>query len=199
MLVEVDADDPRRRELLEQREERLALSAADGQHQRSPRAMTFGDEPTQSKTLILERLSFDLDISVQVFEVNIRLLGGLLAAYQLDGDEAFLTLADDLGRRLLPAFDSPTGMPYRFLNLRSGEKNQPVSNPAEIGPLTLEFGTLGRLTGNQKFFQAAKAAVVSLFERRSSLDLVGSRINVETGEWLEPRSHVGGRIDSYYR
>ncbi|HEX9396995.1 MAG TPA: glycoside hydrolase family 47 protein [Burkholderiales bacterium] len=156
------------------------------------------EEAAQSKTLILERLSFDLDISVQVFEVNIRLLGGLLAAYQLDGDEAFLTLADDLGRRLLPAFDSPTGMPYRFLNLRSGEKNQPVSNPAEIGTLTLEFGTLGRLTGNQKFFQAAKAAVVSLFERRSSLDLVGSRINVETGEWLDPRSHVGGGIDSYY-
>jgi len=34
------------------------------------------EEAAQSKSLILERLSFDLDISVQVFEVNIRLLGG---------------------------------------------------------------------------------------------------------------------------
>jgi mannosidase alpha-like ER degradation enhancer 2 len=149
------------------------------------------EEAAQCKGLILERLTFDLDVPVQVFEVNIRLLGGLLAAHQLDKDGAFLALADDLGQRLLPAFDSPTGMPYRFVNLRTGEVSQPISNPAEIGTLTLELGTLG-------YLEKAKRAVTALFERRSPLGLVGSRINVETGEWLDLRSHVGGGIDSYY-
>jgi mannosidase alpha-like ER degradation enhancer 2 len=152
--------------------------------------MHLQEEAAECKALILERLSFDLDISVQVFEVNIRLLGGLLSAYQLDGDKAFLRLAEDHGRRLLPAFDSPTGMPYRYVNLKTGKASGPVSNPAEIGTLTLELGTAG-------FLDKAKQAATALFEKRSPLGLVGSKINVETGEWLDARSHVGGGIDSY--
>ena len=149
------------------------------------------EEAAQCKSLILERLRFDLDISVQVFEINIRLLGGLLSAFQIDRDEALLDLAKDLGKRLLPAFDSPTGMPYRFVNLKTGKASEPVSNPAEIATLTLEMGTLG-------FLDKARKAVAALFDRRSKLGLVGSRINVETGEWLDSRSHIGGGIDSYY-
>ena len=56
---------------------------------------------------------------VQMFEITIRQLGGLLWAYQMTSEPKFLTLAEDLGTRLLPAFDSPTGMPYRFVNLRT--------------------------------------------------------------------------------
>jgi len=43
--------------------------------------MGLTDEAADAKRLILERLSFDQDVSVQVFEVTIRLLGGLLSAY----------------------------------------------------------------------------------------------------------------------
>ena len=53
----------------------------------------------------LERLSFDPDFSVQVFEIVIRTLGGLISAYQMDGDDRFLDLAVDLADRLLPAFE----------------------------------------------------------------------------------------------
>jgi hypothetical protein len=42
-------------------------------------------EADAAERLIVERLSFDRDQSVQVFEVTIRLLGGLLAAYQQSG------------------------------------------------------------------------------------------------------------------
>jgi mannosidase alpha-like ER degradation enhancer 2 len=69
------------------------------------------------------------DMEVQNFEVTIRLLGGLLSGYQLTGDERLLKLADDLGTRLLPVFDSPTGMPYRYVNLRTGKVRDKVSNP----------------------------------------------------------------------
>ncbi len=65
----------------------------------------FNEEAEKTRQLIVETLSFDKDISVQNSEITIRLLGGLLSAYQLTGDERLLRLADDLGTRLLPAFD----------------------------------------------------------------------------------------------
>jgi len=151
-----------------------------------------------ARELIVERLSFDRDDRVQVFEVTIRLLGGLLSGYQLTGDRRLLDLADSLGLRLLPAFHSATGMPYRFVNLRTGETSDPRSNPAEIGTLLLEFGTLAKLTNKPIYYEHAKHAVMQLYERRSKIGLVGEEIDVETGKWLSPASHVGGGIDSYY-
>jgi mannosidase alpha-like ER degradation enhancer 2 len=147
---------------------------------------------------IVENLSFDKDISVQNFEVTIRLLGGLLTNYQLTGDRRFLQLAEDLGTRLLPAFESPTGMPYRYVNLRTKQVRDPVSNPAETGTLLIEFGTLSKLTGKTIFYDKAKRALVETFKRRSSIGLVGEWINVETGEWTNKDSHISGAIDSYY-
>ena len=45
--------------------------------------------------------------SVNVFETTIRVLGGLLAAFHLSGEEVLLEKADNLGRRLAKAFESP--------------------------------------------------------------------------------------------
>src|SRR5258707_7251436 len=70
--------------------------------------MGLKDEATDTKNYIIQNLSFDKDISVQNFEVTIRLLGGLLSSYQLTGDKRLLALAEDLGNRLLPVFESPT-------------------------------------------------------------------------------------------
>jgi ER degradation enhancer, mannosidase alpha-like 2 len=155
-------------------------------------------EAADAKRLILERLWFDRDVSVQVFEVTIRLLGGLLTAYQMDHDPRFLRLATDLGDRLLPAFRSPTGMPFRYVNLRTGATRDPVSNPAEIGTLMLEFGTLAWLTDRPVYYDTAKHAMEQLFARRSAIGLVGSTIDVRTGAWQDSTSHVGGGIDSWY-
>lgn len=160
--------------------------------------MGLREEAARAQTLIVTRLSFDQDISVQNFEVTIRLLGGLLSSYQMTGDRRLLHLADDLGTRLLPVFHSPTGMPYRFVNLRTGTTRDPKSNPAEIGTLLLEFGTLSKLTGKPIFYEKAKNAVVQLYRRRSKIGLVGEEIDVETGAWTSTTSHVGGGIDSYY-
>ena len=160
--------------------------------------MGLRDEAEKAKALIVAKLSFDKDISVKNFEVTIRLLGGLLSGYQMTGDERLLRLAEDLGTRLLPAFDSPTGMPYMFVNLKTGKTKGARSNPAEIGTLLLEFGTLGKLTKKPVFFDKAKNALVQLYNRRSKLGLVGEEIDVETGQWVSRASHVGGGIDSYY-
>ncbi len=155
-------------------------------------------EADLTRQFILARTSFDQDIFVKTFEITIRLLGGLLSAHQMTGDPGLLKLADDLGRRLLPAFNSPTGMPYTYVNLRTGAVKDPNTNPAEVGTLLLEFGTLGKLTGKPVYFERAKKALVEIFKRRSPIGLVGEGINCETGEWTNPDSHVSGAIDSYY-
>jgi glycosyl hydrolase family 47 len=155
-------------------------------------------EAARAQQLIVERLSFDRDAQVQVFEITIRHLGGLLSGYQLTGDARLLALAEDLGRRLLPAFGSPTGMPYRFVHLQTGKTDGAQSNPAEIGTLALEFCTLAHETGKVEFCTKAKRALTALYDRRSKLGLVGEEIDVDTGEWTSHASHVGGGIDSYY-
>ena len=160
--------------------------------------MGLTDEAREDRELIDKQLSFDKDIYVKNFEITIRLLGGLLSSYELTGDRRLLELADDLGARLLPAFNSPTGMPYVFVNLKTGKTRGVESNPAEIGSLLIEFGTLSQLTGKQIYYDKAKRALVAVYDRRSPIGLVGSTINVETGKWIDPLSHISGGIDSYY-
>ena len=160
--------------------------------------MELDDEASKTKQYILDNLSFDKDIEVQNFEITIRLLGGLLTNYQLTGDKRLLSLAEDLGKRLLPVFNSPTGMPYRYVNLKTGKVSKPISNPAETGTLLIEFGTLSKLTGNPVYYEKAKRALVETYNRRSKIGLVGEWINVETGEWTNTDSHISGAIDSYY-
>jgi glycosyl hydrolase family 47 len=160
--------------------------------------MDLDDEAAATKQYILDNLSFDRDIDVQNFEITIRLLGGLLANYQLTGDKRLLNLAEDLGNRLLPVFNSPTGMPYRYVNLKTGKVSKPISNPAETGTLLVEFGSLSKLTGKPIFYEKAKRALVETYNRRSKIGLVGEWINVETGEWTNTDSHISGAIDSYY-
>lgn len=160
--------------------------------------MGLDAQAKEARELIDKNLSFDHDVYVKNFEITIRMLGGLLSSYQLTGDKRLLELAEDLGNRLLPAFGSPTGMPYMFVNLKTGAVRGNVSNPAEIGTLLIEFGTMSKITGKPVYFDKAKRALVELYERRSAIGLVGSAINVEIGEWTDPDSHVSGGIDSYY-
>jgi mannosidase alpha-like ER degradation enhancer 2 len=158
----------------------------------------FKDEARRTRELIDTRLSFDQDIYVKNFEITIRLLGGLLSGYQMSGDPRLLALAHDLGTRLLPVFKSPTGLPYEYVNLRTGGVRGTGTNPAETGSLLLEFGTLSRLTKDPVFYDTAKRALVETFRRRSAIGLVGDSIDVESGNWTNTDSHISGDIDSYY-
>ena len=160
--------------------------------------MGLKPQMAECKKLILEQLNFNADIEVSHFESTIRLLGGLLSAYELDGDQKFLTLAKDLADRMSPVFNTATGMPMRYVNLKTGATRDYLSNPAEIGTLLIEYGTLSKHTGEKKYFDRAKKALVELYKRKSKINLVGSTIDVRTGIWTNPESHISGGIDSYY-
>eukprot|EP00271_Cylindrocystis_brebissonii_P003779 TRINITY_DN15030_c0_g1_i1.p1 TRINITY_DN15030_c0_g1~~TRINITY_DN15030_c0_g1_i1.p1 ORF type:complete len:590 (-),score=76.24 TRINITY_DN15030_c0_g1_i1:830-2599(-) len=156
-------------------------------------------------------LHFDWDVRVNVFEVNIRVLGGLISAHTLavnpgsglmrgPYDGSLLWLAEDLGRRLLPAFDTPTGIPYAWVNLKHGvrEGETGESSTAGCGSLILEFGMLSRLTGNPIFEDAALLALRKLWSMRSPLNLVGTTLDVRSGQWLQHSSGIGAGVDSFY-
>lgn len=159
--------------------------------------MDLMEEAGEAKELIFNILNFDVDMEVQNFEVSIRIFAGLLSAYELDRDKRFLVLAEDLAKRLMKAFNSPTGMPYRYVNLKTGATSGPVSNPAEIGTYLVEYGILSKHTGNPIYYQTAMKAMTALYSFRSSLNLSPEGINVETGEITNPISHISGCIDSY--
>ncbi|GAB2245362.1 hypothetical protein Droror1_Dr00000855 [Drosera rotundifolia] len=158
-----------------------------------------------------KNLRFDINKTISVFETTIRVLGGLLSAHLIASDYAtgmrvpsyenqLLYLAEDLGRRMLPAFETPTGIPFGSVNLLLGvdENESKITSTAGGGTLTLEFGILSRLTNNPVFEQVTKNAVRGLWARRSKLNLVGAHINVFTGEWTQKEAGIGTSIDSFY-
>ena len=83
--------------------------------------MGMEDEFYEARDWVRDHLDFNqVKGGVSVFETTIRSLGGLLSAYDLSGDKVFLVQADDLGKRLLRAFESRTGIPYGEIELFDG-------------------------------------------------------------------------------
>src|SRR5438270_7947814 len=96
--------------------------------------MHLASELEEGVRWIEKNLHFDVDGEVQVFETNIRMVGGLLSGWLATHNKALLALAHELPDRLLPAFTrSPTGIPYRFVNLRTGVARDANTFPAELG------------------------------------------------------------------
>ncbi len=162
------------------------------------KVMGLDTEAKEIERYVIDSLDFNKDIDVKVFEVNIRVLGGLLAMYQYTGNPVILAKAEDFGKRILPAFDSPTGIPYYWVNLKTGAVKGEKVNVAEAGTYLIEMGVLSYFTENPVYYQKAKKASTAVFERRSKIDLVGEVINIETGEWTNPSSHICAGSDSYY-
>lgn len=162
--------------------------------------MELDGELAEGVAWVKENLDFSaVNANVQVFETNIRMVGGLLSGYLATGERALLRHAKQIADILMPCFDrSPTGIPYRFVNPSTGEISG-VTNPlAEVGTIITEFGTLSRLTGDRRYHRAARKAMKAVIERRSDLDLLGTEINVETGEWVNDTATVHPPVDSFY-
>ena len=73
----------------------------------------------------------------------------------------FLDKALDLADRLLPLFDSPSGIPYSFIDLATRKAfpdvdNGGMSSLAEAGTLQLEFKYLSEISGNPMYGQKAE-------------------------------------------
>ncbi|CAL8387186.1 unnamed protein product [Boreogadus saida] len=176
------------------------------------------DEFEEGVRKTLKDVRLDNDVVVSVFETNIRVLGGLLGAHVMAdmlrqrGDrmqwyqDGLLHMAKELGHRLLPAFNTTSGLPYPRVNLKHGVVS-PLSRTgtesdtctACAGTMILEFAALSRLSGETVFEEHARKALDVLWEKRQrGSDLVGTVINIHSGDWVRRDSGVGAGIDSYY-
>uniref|UniRef100_A0A672LAU1 alpha-1,2-Mannosidase n=1 Tax=Sinocyclocheilus grahami TaxID=75366 RepID=A0A672LAU1_SINGR len=166
---------------------------------------------------VVADVRLDNDIVVSVFETNIRVLGGLLGGHSMavmlkeSGrmvwyQDELLHMAKDLGLRLLPAFNTSSGLPYPRVNLRYGVRGPETRTGTETdtctacaGTIILEFAALSRFTGDPTFEAHARRALDFLWEKRQrNSNLVGTTINIHSGEWVRRDSGVGAGIDSYY-
>lgn len=115
-----------------------------------------------------------------------------------------LEMAKDLGYRILPAFNTTTGIPHARINLKYGMKSVELKNSKETctacaGTMLLEFAALSRLSGEPIFETKAHAAMDALWKiRHRGSDLMGTVLNVHSGDWIRRDSGVGAGIDSYY-
>ncbi|KAL4674196.1 hypothetical protein H8959_018130, partial [Pygathrix nigripes] len=115
---------------------------------------------------VLRDVNLDNDVVVSVFETNIRVLGGLLGGHSLaimlkeKGEymqwynDELLQMAKQLGYKLLPAFNTTSGLPYPRINLKFGIRKPEARTGTETdtctacaGTLILEFAALSRFTG----------------------------------------------------
>lgn len=161
--------------------------------------MGLDEEFQEGVEWVKASLDLDIDGEVSVFETSIRLVGGLLSAWHASGDPVLLAKARDLADRLLPSFAaSPIGIPHRYVNLKTGAVRGRETNPAETGTFIPEFGVLSRATGDDRYRAAAKRALISMFERRSTIGLLADSIDAVTGEWKSRRATIGPPSDSYY-
>lgn len=82
--------------------------------------------------------------------------------YELSGRDAlYLEKAIDLADRIMPAFETDTGIPMTLVNLGLKQGVRDTNHKgwvstAEVSTLQLEFKYLSHLTGNQKYWDAVE-------------------------------------------
>ncbi|XP_031433646.1 endoplasmic reticulum mannosyl-oligosaccharide 1,2-alpha-mannosidase isoform X2 [Clupea harengus] len=162
------------------------------------------EEFEEARTWVKEKLSFNKNVDVNLFESTIRILGGLLSTYHLTGDELFLDKAKDIGSRLMPAFKTPSKIPFSDVNIGKGTARPPRwttdSTVAEVTSIQLEFRELSRLTNDPQY----QAAVDEVMSRVHILEgkhdgLVPMFINTNSGKFTHRGIYtLGARADSYY-
>ncbi|KAJ5090874.1 hypothetical protein N7532_009558 [Penicillium argentinense] len=144
---------------------------------------------------------------INTHEVNVRILGGLLSAYDLSADKQLLNKAVDVGDMLYAAFDTPNRMPIIHWDLHKAARQEEqqaeeVVSASELGSFVLEFTRLSQITGDPKYFDAAQHVMTKFDQLQGQTKL--------SGMWpviLNPRAEVfsgdvytmGAEVDSLYK
>ena len=157
--------------------------------------MDLKDEYKKAKEFVEREFKFDGHINV--FENNIRVLGGLLSAFTLTDEQVFLEKAKKVGEVLLGAFRNriPCGIidTNGYCGSQSWAGGRSIN--AEVGTLSLEFETLSRLTGDSRWSDKIKG--INEYWREHHNGLLQMYIDPKTEQMSGPRT-IGGGIDSTY-
>uniref|UniRef100_A0A665WCJ3 alpha-1,2-Mannosidase n=1 Tax=Echeneis naucrates TaxID=173247 RepID=A0A665WCJ3_ECHNA len=162
------------------------------------------EEFGEARTWVEKELSFSKNVDVNLFETTIRVLGGLLSTYHLTGDQLFLDKAKDLGSRLMPAFKTPSKIPFSDVNIGKGTAHPPRwtsdSTLAEVTSIQLEFRELSRITQEPQYQDVVNEVMKLVHRLPGKHDgLVPMFINTNSGQFTHKGVFtLGARADSYY-
>lgn len=179
-----------------------------------------GDEAgyRRARDYVRDKLDWNVHGRLNVFETTIRVLGGLLSASALMHDppagtlraseadsRMFLEKAAALAERLLPAFNTPSGVPLREVDLATGEAfpdmdNRNASSLAEATTVQLEFKYLAHRTGDRRFWTVAERPMVHarVAEKAPNTGLLPIFMDSRSGQFFLTDVRLGSRGDSYY-
>ncbi|XP_071955897.1 mannosyl-oligosaccharide 1,2-alpha-mannosidase IA-like [Antedon mediterranea] len=166
--------------------------------------MGLQDNYQKARNWVAHSFTFNPPSDISVFEVNIRFVGGLLSTFALTGDEVFKTKAVEIADRLLPAFNTPTGIPYGLVNSKTGNGRNwgwasgGSSILAEYGSMHLEFAYLSEITGDPKYLQKVQKVREVLNNMNKPDGLYPNYINPKTGRWGQNHVSIGALGDSFY-
>ncbi|KAE9962308.1 hypothetical protein BLS_000511 [Venturia inaequalis] len=154
---------------------------------------------------------------VNVFETNIRYIGGMLAGYDLLKGP-FSTVPHDVGKRekvlqqavrladlLCSAFQTPSGLPDNILNFNGGRptvNGSATASIATIGSLVLEWARLSHLTNDPKYARLTQTAQQFLLKPSPGGEpfpgLIGQYLRLTDGVIVDPKGGWGPESDSFY-
>ncbi|KAF7284746.1 hypothetical protein GWI33_021615 [Rhynchophorus ferrugineus] len=167
--------------------------------------MGMMDEFNQGREWVAKELDVDNVLSdVSVFEVNIRFVGGLLTCYALTGDTIFRDKAQQIADKLLPAFNTPTGIPNALVNFKTGSSKNygwasgSSSILSEFGTLHLEMAYLSDVTGNTIYRNKVDKVRQVLSQIDKPNGLYPNYLNPRSGKWGQHHMSMGALGDSFY-
>eukprot|EP00611_Tribonema_gayanum_P015110 TRINITY_DN268_c0_g1_i5.p1 TRINITY_DN268_c0_g1~~TRINITY_DN268_c0_g1_i5.p1 ORF type:complete len:838 (-),score=164.59 TRINITY_DN268_c0_g1_i5:520-3033(-) len=163
--------------------------------------MGLKNEFAEATTWVRDSLTFANAGSVSVFETTIRELGGLLSAYDLSGEKVFLEKAQDLGDRLMPAFDTPSGLPVNNVDITTKTQRGPLPAGvliAEVGTLQVEFRYLSHATGNPIYASAVNKAMDLMTKLQPPEGIFPISLSPTNGHSRLSTYTIGAMGDSFY-
>ena len=164
--------------------------------------MGMKEEFADARAWVAESLHFHNAGAVSVFETTIRELGGLLAAYELSGDNIFLEKARELGDLLMPAFETPSGIAKGTVNLRTGEGSGGWAGGSailsELGTLQVEFRNLAKNTKKLIYESKSMRGIQLMHERSAPNGLFPIKISTHDGSFADSHITFGALGDSFY-
>ncbi|KAH7885863.1 glycoside hydrolase [Phlebopus sp. FC_14] len=135
------------------------------------------------------------------FETVIRVLGGLLSAYGLSGESVLLTRADDLGKALLPAFKTPSGLPMYSVNTATGATKagwSPLLLWSETMSCQMEYKYLAHLTGRVEYYHRVERVMDIMHQAKLPYNLFPTMWNMGDAKPASQKYSVGAYADSAY-
>ncbi|GKU01037.1 mannosyl-oligosaccharide alpha- -mannosidase 1b [Fusarium langsethiae] len=145
------------------------------------------------------------DSYLNLFEVAIRHLGGLLSAYELSDEAVLLGKAIELGEMLYAAFDTPNRLPSHWLYFKSAKNGEQQADEemsgAAGGSMCLEFTRLSQITGNPKYYDATERIKQFFYRNQDNTKIPGlwpHVMNYREENVDDDRFTLGAGTDSLY-